>query len=565
MIAGAFVDGASLEDLRGELLALVATVAVRAVLAGGFEVSGRLGAERAMAELRARLVDQLLRRRPGGLRDARTGELAAAAVQGIDSLEAYFARYLPQLVLAALAPPAIVVYLAFHDPVAAAVLAVTIPLIPVFMILADVDALQHLYLRGLGPPLIAVVVGAAAVVAAALVLPAAALVLGIGLLLAGIGVPALVGALVRRAARRQAPARAALTADLVEVIDGAPELAALGREDDGAGRVAAAGDRLARLQRRDALAAGAAAAAGTLLANGAAVAVAAVGVVAVGDGTLDGVLLAAVVLLALGSFEAVTPLPDAARHLGASAKAAERLAEITAAPAAVRDPAVPRPLAAGDLALEDVRVRYEPGALWVLDGATLRLAPGRRVALAGASGAGQDDDRPAARPLPRSRGRPGHARRGRPARARAARRAPGGPAGRPGRLPVHRDDRPQGAAGPPRGDRRRGRGRARRGRPGGVDRLAAGRDRDAGGPRRLAGLRRPAPAHRARARAALPRPYLIVDEPTAHLDPAGGRAFLEHLATLPGDRAVLVITHELGGLERFDEVLWLREGRLTAM
>ena len=255
----------------------MATVAVRAVLAGGFEVSGRLGAERAMAELRARLVDQLLRRRPGGLRDARTGELAAAAVQGIDSLEAYFARYLPQLVLAALAPPAIVVYLAFHDPVAAAVLAVTIPLIPVFMILADVDALQHLYLRGLGPPLIAVVVGAAAVVAAALVLPAAALVLGIGLLLAGIGVPALVGALVRRAARRQAPARAALTADLVEVIDGAPELAALGREDDGAGRVAAAGDRLARLQRRDALAAGAAAAAGTLLANGAAVAVAAVG------------------------------------------------------------------------------------------------------------------------------------------------------------------------------------------------------------------------------------------------------------------------------------------------
>ena len=135
VIAQAFVDGASLADLRGELLALVATVAVRAVLAGGFEVSGRLGAERAMAELRARLVDQLLRRRPGGLREARTGELAAAAVQGIDSLEAYFARYLPQLVLAALAPPAIVVYLAFHDPVAAAVLAVTIPLIPVFMVL----------------------------------------------------------------------------------------------------------------------------------------------------------------------------------------------------------------------------------------------------------------------------------------------------------------------------------------------------------------------------------------------------------------------------------------------
>ena len=208
--------------------------------------------------------------------------------------------------------------------------------------------------------------------------------------------PALVGALVRRAARRQAPARAALTADLVEVIDGAPELAALGREDDGAGRVAAAGARLARLQRRDALAGGAATAAGTLMANGAAIAVAAVGVAAIGDGALDGVLLAAVVLLALGSFEAVTPLPDAARHLGAGAKAAERLAEITAAPAAVRDPTVPQPVPAGDLALEDVRVRYEPGGPWVLDGvdAAPRARPPGRAR--GRERRGQDDGRPAA-------------------------------------------------------------------------------------------------------------------------------------------------------------------------
>ena len=56
--------------------------------------------------------------------------------------------------------------------------------------------------------------------------------------------------------------------------------------------------------------------------------------------------------------------------------------------------------------------------------------------------------------------------------------------------------------------------------------------------------------------------FLIVDEPTAHLDPAGGRAFLEHLATLPGDRAVLVITHERSGLERFDELLVLAGGRV---
>ena len=135
VIARAFLGGASPADLRGELVALLAVVALRAVLAGGFELSGRLGAERALADLRAQLVDHVLRRRPAGLERTRTGELAAAAVQGVDALEAYFARYLPQLVLAALVPPAIVVYLAARDPVAAGVLALTLPLIPLFMVL----------------------------------------------------------------------------------------------------------------------------------------------------------------------------------------------------------------------------------------------------------------------------------------------------------------------------------------------------------------------------------------------------------------------------------------------
>jgi thiol reductant ABC exporter CydD subunit len=134
VIDRAFLGGASLGELQGELLALGVVIALRAALSAGFELSGRFGAARAMSELRGRLVDHLLRARPGGPRDARTGELAAAAVQGIDSLESYFARYLPQLVLAALVPPAILLYLAFRDPLAAGVLAVSLPLIPLFMV-----------------------------------------------------------------------------------------------------------------------------------------------------------------------------------------------------------------------------------------------------------------------------------------------------------------------------------------------------------------------------------------------------------------------------------------------
>ncbi len=135
IVAGAFMDGSSLAGLRGPLIALAAVAVGRALVAGGFETAGRVGAGHAMSELRRRLADHLLYRIPSGLSGRRTGELVASAVQGVDALEAYFARYLPQLVLGSLVPPAVLVYLLGVDWPAALVLAVTLPLVPVFMIL----------------------------------------------------------------------------------------------------------------------------------------------------------------------------------------------------------------------------------------------------------------------------------------------------------------------------------------------------------------------------------------------------------------------------------------------
>ena len=85
----------------------------------------------------------------------------------------------------------------------------------------DVDALQGLYLRGVGPTLVALVVALACVIATAFVLPAAAIVLAAGLALAGVAVPLLAAGLARRAGARQAAARGELTADLVELLRGA--------------------------------------------------------------------------------------------------------------------------------------------------------------------------------------------------------------------------------------------------------------------------------------------------------------------------------------------------------
>ncbi len=120
----------------------------------------------------------------------------------------------------------------------------------------DVDAQQNLYLRGLLPPVVALLAGAVAVGAAAAFVPAAGLVLAVGLLTGGLAVPVVSGLVGARAGRRQAAARGALSAELVELLGAAPELVAFGAAERGPERVRAADASLVRLARRDALATG---------------------------------------------------------------------------------------------------------------------------------------------------------------------------------------------------------------------------------------------------------------------------------------------------------------------
>jgi thiol reductant ABC exporter CydD subunit len=140
IIAAAAMDHASLARLSGSIIALVAVLVGRALLAGGFELSGRLAAARVMAELRGRLARHLLIVRPGRLPAERTGELAASAVQGVDALESYFAGYLPSMVLATAVPIAVLVWIVPVDAICAVILAVTIPVLIAFMILIGMGA-----------------------------------------------------------------------------------------------------------------------------------------------------------------------------------------------------------------------------------------------------------------------------------------------------------------------------------------------------------------------------------------------------------------------------------------
>jgi thiol reductant ABC exporter CydC subunit len=428
----------------------------------------------------------------------------------------------------------------------------------------DVDTLQDLYLRALAPPVVAALTIAAAALTAWLILPAAAPVVFACLLVASIAVPGLAAALASSAGRRQAPARAALSAELVETIEGAAELVVAGRGGERVSRLRSADAHLAKLAHRDALAAGSATALGSLAGGLTVVALMAVAIPAVHSGVLAGVLLASLAFLALAAFEGVAPLPLAARRLRACAEAAHRLDELCEREPAVQDPPQPKPLPpTGDLTLENIRARYGPAEPWILDGASLRLAPGRRVALLGPSGAGKTT---LAHLLVRFRD------------ADAGTVAIGGTDVREltqedvrravvfAAQDAHlfnttlreniRLARPDATDDGAIWQALESAGAADwvRTLPDGLDTIV-GEDGGvlSGGQRQRIAL--------ARALAADAR-FLILDEPTAHLDPDTAREVMADLAAGAGARGVLVITHSDIGLEAFDEVLELRGGRI---
>ncbi|MFP5069831.1 thiol reductant ABC exporter subunit CydD [Pseudonocardia nantongensis] len=131
-VAGA-TAGAPAATLVPLALAVAGVALARAVLAYGAEAAALRGAARAKSQLRMRLVRRLAAGPPDPNRS--TGETVTLATRGLDALDDYFARYLPQLVLAVLVPVAVLVVVAGADWLSALVVAVTLPLIPLFMAL----------------------------------------------------------------------------------------------------------------------------------------------------------------------------------------------------------------------------------------------------------------------------------------------------------------------------------------------------------------------------------------------------------------------------------------------
>jgi thiol reductant ABC exporter CydC subunit len=277
---------------------------------------------------------------------------------------------------------------------------------------SDINTLENFYLRVIAPPAVAVIIGAMMFVFMARYDLRLALALIACLMLAGIVVPILTQALSRRAGREIVTLRADLNVALIDSVQGLADLLAYGAQDRHAAKIQRLNRALQNQQARMAWIAGLHTALTSLIITLAVLLILIIAVPMVRGGDLDGVLLAVLVLAAITSFEAVLPLPAAYQQLSGQLEAGRRLFEIVEGqkndspqrvlrekekttqpespkgkPSFLPFPSIistPSALSAVNLSF-----RYDPGEPLALDNVSFDLKSGGTVAVVGASGAGK--------------------------------------------------------------------------------------------------------------------------------------------------------------------------------
>ncbi|GAA3248087.1 thiol reductant ABC exporter subunit CydD [Dactylosporangium siamense] len=344
-ITAVYQHGADVHRIAPTLAWLAAVVTLRAAVAWAQEVTAARASAAVKRQLRSRLLTHVAALGPGAA--GGSGTIATLATRGLDALDAYFARYLPQLVLATLVPVIVLARIAPVDLVAAGTIALTLPLIPVFM--------------------------------------------------------ALVGLHTEAANRRQFRLLARLSHHFLDVVAGLPTLRVFGRAKRQAGIIA----RISAEQRTTTMRTLRVAFLSSLVLE--LLATLSVALVAVGIGLrlLDGSLgLATALLVLILAPEAYLPLRQVGANYHASAEglaAATEVFELLETPARPRGtapadappgapPGAPVGVAsvsAGTVRFEAVAVRHAGRSTASLPPFTATVEPGELVALTGPSGCGK--------------------------------------------------------------------------------------------------------------------------------------------------------------------------------
>ena len=517
-ISAVFLGGRNLHAVAPLLLGFAGAAVLRAAATGSQELLAQAHSGAVRLAVRDQLFRRVLALGPRFASGERTGELANTLAGGVDALDAYLAQYLPQAYLAALVPLLVLAAVLWADPLSALVLLLTFPLIPLFMWL--------------------------------------------------------IGEAAREQTRRQWVTLSRLAARFLDALQGLATLRALGRAGDEADAIARASERhrvvtmgVLRLAFVSALVLEALATLGT-----------AVVAVEVGLRLLYariGFREALFVLVLAPEFYRPLRALGAAFHAGMAGKeAAARIAEVLDAEGPLAAPAVldaeavapPAPTAGRvrpAILFEGVRFAYGPDRAPALDGLTLALPRGATVALLGPSGSGKTTT---ARLLLRFL-EPDH-----------------------GSITV--DGAPLAALAPEEWRRRVAfvpqRPRLFHGslrenvlvaRPGAslaeLERAASQARLDAvlrelprgwetpvgeGGERLSGGQAQRVALARAWLKDA---PVLVLDEPTAHLDPGSEAEVVEAMDGLRRGRTVLLVAHRLATVARADRVALLVRGRIV--
>jgi len=256
----------------------------------------------------------------------------------------------------------------------------------------DVEELENVYGRVFTPLAVAALTIALVGVALRSFDPTLALAAVGVLLVAGVAVPALALVLGRTTGQRQIALRAERQTALIDGVQGLADLLAYGRGADQAARVALLDRQLGAANRRAALVEGLQGALGEALTFGSLALILALAIPQATAGRFGAVYLAAIAMIVLGAFEAITPLGRAFAALGRSLTASGRIFAVIDAVPIVTDPSQPRPLtltAPPELTFSGVTFGYAPAGPPALRDIDFTVAPGARVAIVGPSGAGK--------------------------------------------------------------------------------------------------------------------------------------------------------------------------------